>query len=112
MLAPIRPLRSSSSKAPERLAALALGFAAGVASGVLLAPDVGRRSRQRLAEKAQETARIAQNRALSATQPIVDRVRGASHELAVRHLPLLGDWDVVDGRELLEDLSRPVKVYP
>ena len=88
----------------DRLIVVALGFFAGVAVGLLLAPDDGRRTRQRLADGAREVALSAQNQARGVAEPIVERVRETSHELAERHVPLADDWDVVDGKEFLNNL--------
>ena len=99
-------MRSSLSPAlyPDRLPAFSLGFSAGVAVGFLLAPDEGRRARHRLADGAREAALSAQKRARVIAEPIAGRVRETSQELAERHVPPADDWDVVDGKEILNNL--------
>ena len=96
---------SSLSQTLDRLLVVALSFSAGVFVGLLLAPDDGRQTRQRLTDGAREAAHAAQNQARGIAEPIVERVRETSHELAERHVPLADDWDVVDGKEFLNNLS-------
>ncbi len=99
-------MSSPFSHAFDRLLPTLLGFSAGVAVGLLLAPDAGRQTRRRLAKGAREATQAAQNQALGLAEPIVERVRETTHELAERHVPLADDWDVVDGKEFLDGLLR------
>lgn len=97
-------MRSSLSQTLDRLLVVALGFSAGVFVGLLLAPDEGRRTRHRLSDRVREAARAAQNQARGVAEPIAERVRETSHGFAERYVPLADDWDVVDGKEFLNDL--------
>jgi hypothetical protein len=94
------------AEALDRLFVALGAFAAGVAAGVLLAPRDGADTRRRLSEGARESAAAAQARVAAAAGPVAGALRERADALAERHLPLAGDWEVVDGRALLRDLRE------
>ena len=100
----LEAVHSSLSQTLDRLLVVSLGFASGGALGLLLAPDKGRDTRQRLAAGAREVVLAAHNQVRDVAEPIAVRVRKASHELAERYVPLADDWDIVDGKQFLNDL--------
>ena len=71
-------------------------FGAGLAMGLLLAPEAGRQTRDRLASGARGAAHAAQERSRGLAAPVAERARETAHHLAERHLPLADDWEVVD----------------
>jgi len=89
----------------DRLALLLSAFGAGVAVGLLIAPAPGDATRQRLATSARETADAARHRASGLAEPVAEAARERARRLAERHVPLADDFDVVDGRDLLDDLN-------
>lgn len=88
----------------NRAIVASLAFAGGLAVGMMLAPTTGRESRQRVASGVKDAADAIRNQAREATEPVVEKVREAANDLAERHVPMSEDWDVVDGKTLLENL--------
>lgn len=89
----------------DRLLLVASAFGAGLALGLLVAPDAGRDTRGRLASGARDAATSAQDRGRELVAPVGERVRETADALAQRHLPLADDFDVVDA-EALRDAIR------
>jgi hypothetical protein len=86
---------------------VALGaFMVGMAAGVLLAPREGASTRRILSEGARTAASGAGARVASAAEPVAATLRERAGALAERHLPLAGEWDVVDGAALVRDLRE------
>lgn len=85
----------------ERLLVAGVAFLTGLGLGLLLAPEAGRTTRRTLAEGARSGAQWVEDRALA---PVAEQVREASQAVAGRVVPDLGDWEVVDGPELVRDL--------
>ncbi|HLA64720.1 MAG TPA: hypothetical protein VK610_09855 [Rhodothermales bacterium] len=97
---------SGSLPATTRLA-LAFGlFASGVVVGLLLAPSPGADARRRLALGARQAGRTARQAAAGAAGPVAEQARAQVGSLASRHVPLAGEWDLVDGAALRQDLRR------
>lgn len=95
-----------SSDVLDRFLLSGLSFGVGVATGLLLAPQTGRHARDRLARNAREAADAAQTGAADWAAPIADRARTAARQLGERHLPLRDDFDLIDEREILDELRR------
>ena len=89
----------------DHLALAAGAFGAGVAVGLLLAPSSGDATRGRLAASARAAAEAARDRAADLAEPVADAAREGARRVAERHVPLADDFDVVDARDLLDDLS-------
>ena len=81
----------------DRLFLTATAFGAGVALGLLLAPDAGPHTRARLADGAREAATAAGERSRELAAPVAERARETVSGLAERHLPLSDDFEIVDG---------------
>lgn len=75
----------------------------GLALGLLLAPASGNATRRRLANSAREASDSARNQAHALAEPLTDVARQRAHAFAERHIPLADDFDVVDGRDMLDD---------
>ena len=99
-------MSASRSTATDRLLVAAFGFVAGYAVGVLLAPREGEQTRRRIAERTREASLTARRQAREAAEPLAERARATAQDFAGRHVPLAEDWDVVDGKDLLDDLRR------
>ena len=93
----------------DRLLLAGFAFAAGLGLGLLLAPDAGGATRQRLAGTARDAADATRARATGLAEPLADAARDRVRQLSERHVPLAGDLDVVDARDVLDDLhaGRP-----
>ena len=81
----------------DRLLLAASAFGAGLALGLLLAPDAGPHTRARIAEGAREAAATAGERSRELAAPVAERARETVNGLAERHLPLADDFPIVDG---------------
>ena len=99
-----RPPRPAG--APGRLLVALGAFAAGLAAGLLLAPREGAATRRDLSERARAASTDARARVAAAAEPVAASLRERADALAARHLPLSGEWDVVDGEALLRDLRE------
>jgi hypothetical protein len=107
------PVSASPDRLQLRLAEtadrllVALGaFAVGMAAGVLFAPREGASTRRILSDSARTAASGAGARVAAATEPVADALRERAGALAERHLPLAGEWEVVDGPALVRDLRE------
>ena len=90
----------------ERLFVAASAFGAGLALGLLLAPDSGTATRSRLATGAREAASVASERSREWAEPVAEAARQQAQHLAERHLPMAEDFDVVDGATLREAVRQ------
>ncbi|OZC03161.1 YtxH domain-containing protein [Rubricoccus marinus] len=94
----------------DRFLLAASAFGAGLALGLLLAPEAGRDTRDRIASGAREASAAAQEKSRELAVPVADRARATAQTLAERHLPLAEDWEVVDPDTLRDalrsDLTR------
>ena len=84
----------------DRLLLVGSAFGAGLALGLLLAPEAGRDTRGRIATQARGAAAAAQERSRELAAPVADRARETAQDLASRHIPLADDWEVVDPQSL------------
>lgn len=89
----------------DRLLLAGLAFAAGLGLGLLLAPDAGGATRRRIAGTARDAAGSTRARAAGLAEPLADAARDRVRQLSERHVPLAGDFDVVDARDVLDDLE-------
>lgn len=64
------------------LAALAIGAAAGVIAGVLLAPDKGSETRRKLSEEGQKLAESLKRKCCKVTDDLKKEARDAENEFA------------------------------
>ena len=90
----------------DRLLLAASAFGAGLALGVLLAPEAGEATRGRIATQARDAASAAQERGRELAGPVAERAREAAGDLASRHIPLADDWDVVDPQAVRDAIRR------
>jgi len=90
----------------DRLTVAAAAFAVGAAAGVLLAPRAGASTREKLAGGARSAASGAGARVAATAAPVAATLREAADSIAERHLPLAGEWDVVDGAALARDIRE------
>ena len=81
----------------DRFLLAASAFGAGLALGLLLAPDAGPHTRARIASGAREAATNAGERSRELAAPVAERARETVSGLAERHLPLADDFQIVDG---------------
>ena len=88
----------------DRLLLAGSAFGAGVALGLLLAPEAGRETRGRIASGAREASLAAQERSRELAVPVAQRARATASGLAERHLPLADDWDIVDPQTVKDAL--------
>jgi hypothetical protein len=100
-------MHAASADVLDRLMLFTLGLAAGYLVGTIFAPEPGIQTRQRIVEGTREAARSAQRQAREAAEPLAERVRTTASEMAERHLPLASDFDVIDGKALARELTRP-----
>ena len=93
----------------DRLLLAGFAFGAGLGLGFLLAPAAGDATRRRLAGTARGAAGATRARAAGLAEPLADAARDRVRQLSERHVPLAGDFDVVDARDVLDDLriERP-----
>ncbi|MEM1054955.1 MAG: hypothetical protein AAGI52_05470 [Bacteroidota bacterium] len=84
----------------ERLLVAASAFGAGLALGLLLAPDAGDATRARIASGARDAASAASDRSREWAAPVTEAARQSAQHLAERHLPLAEDFDLVDGETI------------
>ena len=90
---------------PDRFVLAATAFGAGVVTGLMLAPESGDAARARIIDSARDAAEAARQNARDLAAPVAQSAAGAARQLADRHVPLAGDFDVIDGRDLLDDLA-------
>lgn len=88
----------------DRFLLAGLAFAAGVGLGLLVAPARGDLTRGRLSASARSAAEAARDRTSDFAEPLAEAARDRARRLSERHLPLAGDVDVIDTRDLLHDL--------
>lgn len=88
----------------DRLLLAGLAFGAGVGVGLLLAPDAGEATRERLSVSARTAADAARDRTTDLAEPIAEAARDYARHLSERHLPFAGGIDVIDTSDLLDDL--------
>ncbi|WP_420454729.1 hypothetical protein [Rubrivirga sp.] len=88
----------------DRALLAGLAFGAGLGAGLLLAPAPGDATRRRLARSARGAADVARDRTAGLAEPLADAARDRARRLSERHLPLAGDLDVIDARDVLADL--------
>lgn len=88
----------------DRLLLAGLTFGAGVGVGLLLAPAPGDHVRQRLTSLAREASHHARARAEALARPVATVAADHARAFAQRHVPLADDFDVVDARDILDDL--------
>lgn len=85
----------------ERLLVAGVAFLTGLGVGFLLAPEAGRTTRRALADGVRSGAHWVEGHTIA---PVAEQVRETSQAVAGRVVPQLGDWDVIDGDELVRDL--------
>lgn len=90
----------------ERLLVAASAFGAGLALGLLLAPDSGDATRARIATGARDAASAAGERSREWAAPVAEAARQSAHSLAERHLPLADDFELVDGATIREAVRQ------
>jgi hypothetical protein len=73
---------------------------------VLWAPHAGASTRLQLSLGVRGAASDAGARVSAVTDPAAAGVRERAEAAGRRHLPLAGDWDIVEGPELLRDLRE------
>lgn len=88
----------------DRVFLAASAFGAGLALGLLIAPDAGRDTRGRLASGARDVAHTAQDRGRDLVAPVGERVRETADALAQRHLPLADDFEIIDPQSVRDAL--------
>ena len=107
----IRPRRlpvnhlAQMSSALDRFALAATAFGAGVVVGLMLAPEPGDAARARVVGSARDAADAARRGTRDLADPVARTVTEAARHLADRHVPLADDFDVIDGRDLPDDLA-------
>jgi len=89
----------------ERFLLAGTAFGAGLALGLLLAPEAGRQTRERIASGARESSQAAQERGREWVAPVAEKTRATAAALGERHLPLAEEWDVIDP-QTVRDAAR------
>ncbi len=88
----------------DRLLLAGSAFGAGLAFGLLLAPEAGHQTRGRIASGARDATHAAQEKSRNLAAPVAERARETASALAERHLPLADDWDVMDAQTIKDAL--------
>ncbi|MEM8557148.1 MAG: YtxH domain-containing protein [Bacteroidota bacterium] len=102
-----RPTPVPRASRLERAVIAGLAFASGLCFGMLLAPRSGDETRERIGAQARATTDWLEDQARSVAEPRLESVRESAEAARRRYVPLADtEWDVVDGRALLDDAIR------